>query len=36
MESPTGESTDGVLRLGFDRKSAKYSPQFGSHQGNPR
>jgi hypothetical protein len=32
MENPTGESNDGVLRLDFDRKGAKYSPQFGSRK----
>ena len=36
MENLTGESPDGVLRLDFHRKSAKYSHQFGSHRGNPR
>jgi hypothetical protein len=32
MENSTGESTEGVLRLDFDRKSAKYSSQFGSRK----
>jgi hypothetical protein len=36
MENKTGESTDGVLRLDFDRKSAKFSPRLGSHWGNSR
>jgi hypothetical protein len=35
MENPTGESTDGVPRLDFDRKGAEYSPQFGNHRESP-